>query len=1023
MRRIVYSVSSFLSCLAIVGCNFKGNTDMQKEGKINCQKWDAFAAKVGVPGCDQAVPATDKAGLVKNLSEMPQNFVAGSAKYAEVTKLVQNYVSQIGAKTQATEIVSVKKLADVLVEAGFADQLTEVTKPEFISIPYYERDKVTPTDLSAIKTLSGINKDSKFKIYSTKEGKVDTSDFAEGTAYVLIYKLNGSEQKYSSIVTIPDKKSDDEKFKVIMYAHGGDAGISFRNMATILQNNLGKGVVAAPSFPGEPICSITTIGGSVENNFIRSCGDAKGNIIKPAVAAEGEKSPLDNDVNSFLGLHNAIARMAITSPKKAFIVKGNVDNDFSKRIFPDIKGPKLEYYTDNQLLLSLTGPKTIGVSDSRGGATLLAAVGRTGIMLKSTLEGGLGNIDFKNPPILPLFSSAGLFYTPSTLLIGSFRIVTQNMLAGNIYDTSILNALPMIPDLKKNSYFTNYRITPLGQDQKELNELVGWIGASDIVFLAPYISVGMQNWDVLIRNIPTSFSLMLKNLLIKENLSSGDANYIKFLLQFLIDISSPMPGSNKSIFSYFADSLEKNINTVGAKCNIFAKTVPAPITDDTDCSIYNIFINGDKGLGIDGIIKKDDLPKLIEFFKALGDKDIGIISLLNEKSDKIKNLKNIYDKLEKLNFSKDKFSDLLKLTMSSSLSLAYNADNIVKLTKEELNFVEKKIVDKEFSINGSANKLLVNSDNINEQVTSMSSIIMNELLSVIKTAPGSIIFLHSTQDGVVPYTQSFIAKKAMDTVFDAVYGSVQIPNNPLTSFNIPAVGSQLFAFQPEDRFYAVNLGEKTSDGSVCAAVSYDGKSAANYNPDVKKCFGKMALNKSGDGSFAHGDTAVRTARLISAPLQGLGYNDADKASVINSLLYGNQEKEKLDQSILVAPKPIPSVMAKTVSVIDQLKTFNKYISYSDYKDKELFKDLLKDPKFEFYSIQCDKSVTGMRYLINACDESKNYPLFQRALYQDYNFSERALKEGAVVSSDQLSNLTPTDIFTLWMESAAKEASN
>ncbi|WGL60154.1 hypothetical protein QEJ31_00865 [Pigmentibacter sp. JX0631] len=983
MRRIVYSVSSFLSCLAIVGCNFKGNTDMQKEGKTNCQKWDAFAAKVGVPGCDQAVSATDKAGLIKNLSEMPKHFAPDGSNYAEVTKLVQNYVSQMATKTQATEIVSVKKLADVLVEAGFDDQVAEVTNPEFISIPYYERDKVAPSDLSAYKTLSGINKKSKFKIYSTKEGKIDTKEFAEGTAYVLIYKLNGSEQKYSSIVTIPDTDKIDEKFKLIMYAHGGDAGLSLPNMARVLQNNLGKGIVAAPSFPGEPICSITTIGGTVANNFKRSCGDAKGNVIKPAVAAEGEKSPLDNDVNSFLGLHNAISKLAVTTKEKPNILSNNVDPNFNLN---------LDYYTnENPAFRLIAGPKTIGVSDSRGGATLLAAIGRTGIMLKSTLEGGLGNIDIKKMSFLPLFSSAGLFYTPSTLLIGGFRVVTQNMLAGNIYDTSILNALPMIPELKNNSYISDYRLAPIGQDQKELNKLIGWIGASDIVFLAPYISVGMQNWSVVINDIINTFdTVTYPALTANEKLAP-----VFSILKNLTDETN----SDGNLLLKIKGSIEKAHNDkINIKqCN-YSEDIANPA--NKSCSIYNILVKGQAEINLGyeiipatlPLIQEGEVKNFLDFINYL----------------------NIYLKLLIVDDNNNKFNNLTMI-----LGLTEITGLKPEVLKQFINFIGEAL----FAANRNPNlsfdnpskdlidKIKLNLDNFaqlksiiislpEEKRKNAISELLKPYLKVLmekrKSAPGSIIFLHSTQDGVVPYTQSLIAKKAMDTVFDAVYGSTQIPNNPLTSFNISAVGSQLFAFQPEDRFYGVKLGEKTFDGSICSKTDYEGKTASNYNPYVKKCFGNLDLNDSGDGLVAHGDSAVRTARLISEPLKAMSY-EANKNDIINSLLYGNQNSKN---------------NASVVDISKQLSTFN--FAYNIANKKEMTNI--------FYPTDCTDPKTGIRYLLNACPPTaRNFPLFNRTLFQD-GLQKDAIVDARWEPKNKTSSLTPTDIFTLWMESAAVEAS-
>jgi len=998
-RRIVYSASSLLSVLSIVGCNFKGNTDMQTDSKINCAKWDAFANQVGIQTCDQAVLVTNKSGIVEYLKQAPTHFNPSGDKYNDVTNLVEKYVKEMAPKTQASEIVSVKKLADVLKESGFEEHTSN--KDKIISIPYFDRDvtdetgKVTTPgsykDLSRYKTLSGLNDNSEFEIYSTKEGFVDKTESAKGTAYVLTYKLNGSNQKYSAIVTVPNNVPVVEKLPLIMYAHGGDAGLSFRNMATVLQNNISKGIVAAPSFPGEPICSITTIGGSAKNNFIRSCGDASGKVINPAINPEGEKSPLDNDVNAFLGLHNAIFRLAIDKSSNKLIKSSNIDSSFLEGL------ENLDYYSKNPLIRSLTGPMTIGVSDSRGGSTLLAAVGRTGVMLKSILSSGISNIsDLNSIPKPALFSSAALFYSPSSLLVGSFRIITQNLISGNIYDTSSLNALLMIPDLKKNKYFTDYIKTPVGQDKDQLNNLVGWVASSDITYLAPYTSVAMQNWTVGIEPLEKVINLIYKTIetLKVDKLPSGLDNPNKSVYDVLNNLTTEIePGKGKSLLTYISEALKVGAanppsGDFALKCNFKANL--------KSCGIYNILVNGQEetkdidGAGtnipkLDPFIDKNNIQFFIDFLNELSNQNSGIQQILNG-TDKITPALKILSIANKLNIGMDKIEPLMVyLTSANIILMKQNMDNANPNANPA-------IATQAFLTLNSINNFVTNKNDITKSLVTIKDS-FSKMLAARKTAPGSIIFMHSTQDSVVPYTQSVIAKSAMDSVFDAVYGDLKLAKNPLTSSQVPALGSQLFAFQPDNSFYAVNLGDKTLDGSICEEKSYDGSFAANYNTSVKKCFGNHPLSSFGDGLLSHGDSAVRTSRLITKSYQELRFKD-DKEKIKSSLLYGDLSLEKS-----------PSITA-------QFSLFNE--AYNKAKQK--------DQSYSFYAISpCDDTaITGIRYLLNACS-AKDAPLFNRTLILDGKQKD-AIVNGMYDESAQKSSLTPTDIFTLWMDSSAKESS-
>lgn len=975
LKHRIAALSSILSTVYLAGCNFNGNTNMQTSNKKNCVKWDQFANYVGTQTCDQAVPVTNKNALIESMTVPPKNMLPNGDKYNQVKSEVANYVKQMAYKMQATEIVSIKKLSDILTEAGFSDQL--IVNSGIISVPYYERDtldnkgnvieKGSYQDLSGIKTLSGIDENSNFEIYGTLNGKVDRKNIAKGTVYVLTYKLNNSSQKYSAIVTIPNNPNvKANTLPLMMYAHGGDVGLSFRNMATILQNNLSKAIVAAPSFPGELICSITTKVGNSENNYLRSCGDADGNVIKALVTSEGDKSPLDDDVNSLLGLQNAISKLSqkMLIPNKVEAEESTVNSKFVNDL-----SQQLAFYSQNPFLKIMSGPITIGVADSRGGATLMAAIGRSGVMLEQMLQGGFDMTSIASLPKPALFSSAALYYSPSSLLVGSFKVLTQYMMSGSINETSTYNALPMIPDLKINSYFTNYKNAETGNDEAELKSLVGWLASSDIVFLAPYLSVGMQNWKANIDSIEKVLNNQIEKFLIdigKIKLDTEGKDTVSNVLgELLVTLSKPTSLENpKSLLNYFADRLNDG-NDLDALKNLFGTN---------DDQTIKAFVN---------------------FLNILGNKDIGLYNisevLIGNSRHTLNSLLTLYyaneelKKITKLNLF-DKNTDSLQkfLLYFSQVSYTVSLNNQDTYHQTAGNLVEKitKLYEYQSVLSNSEFKLA-----LTEKLNSLTKNVLSEK----KSSPGSIIFLHATQDAVVPFSQSIIAKSAMDNVFDAVYAKpVDGFPNSLIEYGIPALGSQLFAFQPDQKFYNIPVGSAGKDGSVCLSKNDDGTTPANYSPLVNKCFGN---EKPGDGVLAHGDSALRTSHLVNGPLQKLD-NLTSKIDVHNSFLFGNNTYD-----------PISKISTKSheVNVKAQFVMYNTMSRRND-----------------FYISDCQiKTKTGICY-VN--DPSSKMPLFHRPMFLDIKQKE-SMFYGQWDDTAQNSLMTPTDILDAWMDSSVQSIMN
>ena len=142
--------------------------------------------------------------------------------------------------------------------------------------------------------------------------------------------------------------------------------------------------------------------------------------------------------------------------------------------------------------------------------------------------------------------------------------------------------------------------------------------------------------------------------------------------------------------------------------------------------------------------------------------------------------------------------------------------------------------------------------------------------------------------------------------------------------------------------------------------------------------------------------------MISVSLLGSNFANA-KVTISNALLYGNQTFN---------PENKKPVTASESNIKIQFAVFNKFYNLVNKVDNFYSTDLPCKP---------ENKVTGICYLMNA-DSNTNIPLFNRTLLQDAAFQKDAIVNGKYDETAQKSSLTPTDIFTLWMDSSAKESS-
>ncbi|BBH53441.1 hypothetical protein [Fluviispira sanaruensis] len=1051
-KRILVTTSCFFSSLALVGCGGKKNINMQTSSNLLNDRWDTFAKQICLPLSEEIPNSSDPKFMEvfkKILSTNPKCFNPNSdpnsaeqTKYLANRKSVNEYVAKMAQKITATEIISFEKLSDAAInrKVDYQDyDLATENDPRKYALPYVERkdenatnnqdDNLIPIELSQIKTASGLNQNSEFNFFRTTKGKLDNTKNTRGTAYVLKYRL-ADNNIYTAIITIPKGNA---KVPLMLYAHGGDTGISFRELATLLQDNLINYIVAAPAFPGEPICSVDKTTGKLETGFKRYCVDNEGKEIDPAVDAIGEKSPLDNDVVATLGLHSALKRISLGELK--------LNNDIIKEFFVHgNKGqPRLEFYVEKvpsllssyqPLLQKITGPKTVATASSRGGATLLAAIGRSGIMLQQALA-QLDNKDFdlKNIIIPPLFSSAATYYAPTTLLMGKFRILFKDMLNGKVSDISHLNSLPMIPDLQNNQYFANFRNSDLANNQKKLNELIGFLGASDVTYLAPYISVATQNWTNNLDNILDLEKLVAANskdsdriikkvlgILGGQNISTAQSPIIvkDFLGNFLTAFIDHKEGE-KSLLKHFSEALKiKNESASKDPCSIDASD--SPVNYSGDCSIRGIFTkgvgtlkitDGISELNIKGIIEPNDevrLQKLSELFSNLADDKVGLINftdaLTQKKNDEsivhsIGVLKNLI-KESGLEISTNTIKSLLTYLTVSTVSAQTGLEPSIIMTEKLTN---------------NALYILFNLSDLKKSIPLLSNINYNEIIDGItkdlkkyikehrKASPGSLLLMHNTQDQIVDHTQSLIAKTAFDTVFSMSFGT-GVYSFPLNEMNIPPIGTQFIAFQPEKRFYSIPVGGKYDPKreELCIEKNTLGNTPADYNVNEKKCFDKKS-------NIAHGDPSFLTGKIINSHLQNLVLGTTEKNSPLaKAFLYGYD-----------AYLNIPST-----SISTQIKVMNDTYYYipKEVRPKEntyplLTKCVMSDANCFIFGASVPTSSTDREVV------SENTPLFTRTLYQDA-LKMSSLKGGVWdKDAEEHDSMTPTDVMSMWLKTSAK----
>ncbi len=307
--------------------------------------------------------------------------------------------------------------------------------------------------------------------------------------YKMKYKLKAStsaaeENARTALVVVPDGCSSNS-CPIVPYAHGGDRGLSYADIAGFFGDKQANHIIVAPTFPGEPLCKSGVSSGTDKT----SC-DSVGVDEVPV----GTSIPWDNDVDDLMGVQNCLV--------KSFISKASGGSFFSALDNAIVTKVKTISTDNTKTFYAL--PLTIMAGFSRGALVADLAIARAGAALTAALTyvGGGGSLaTYVNTKTGEPANSAGIawFTTipscsihmagPAGSTMGIGRVLAELVVKGNV-EQSNLYGLPGVPQL--NALVSGYRD---GSGSVSKSDVINMLAKRDVPLNAPLMQASLRDWS------------------------------------------------------------------------------------------------------------------------------------------------------------------------------------------------------------------------------------------------------------------------------------------------------------------------------------------------------------------------------------------------------------------------------------------------------------------------------------------------------------------------------------------------
>ena len=311
-------------------------------------------------------------------------------------------------------------------------------------------------------------------------------------AYLIRYKLQANHagdpegMTRSGFLTIPSAQKK-HSYPLMAYAHGGDSGLSLKELGVNVGKTLARHVVVAPAYQGEPLIGIE--GGE----------------------AVGQSIPWREDVDDLLGLHDCIASSVHTRWEAA-----NNPSFFpqQKPLISSSQRPAIEAVLAilQQSIRPYGGlianyPDSVLMGASRGGLVASLAAAKSGAVLAymtqekpqsflgllaqhghgtSKTSHHLSQLGKHYGAMPPLFRSLATISSPTTVTVGRFRLILEQLVKGNMELTAAKN----LPGVRKlGGVFQGYR------ESGDIKEASFEVMSRDLPFFAPLVLAALKDWS------------------------------------------------------------------------------------------------------------------------------------------------------------------------------------------------------------------------------------------------------------------------------------------------------------------------------------------------------------------------------------------------------------------------------------------------------------------------------------------------------------------------------------------------
>ncbi len=347
--------------------------------------------------------------------------------------------------------------------------------------------------------------------------------------YWMSYKLKGDADYRNALLTVPitdaaaAHTASSEKvatksesagtfgYPLILYAHAGSTGLAYEEIGLALGQLQSGHIVAAPAFPGEPLCRTYNSGPGP-----KTCTDT--HILAPPV---GLAKPYGNDTEDLLGLHDCIKTLARNTAGIATLnieTKQQANENISRKIIKI----SAKAQVDAQALGQQSGsPALLGLADAAGApVSIMLGLGRgAGVSVLALARAGAINsllfstqTDAETVAIQSqlagagvsagLFSCAGIVAPHSSFSAGTNKILFEYWVtksSGLIGADGVL-AADFIPGFASiHQAITAISEDPaLAVDQKAV-QISEFIKSTEAIMHLPLVNGGLQNFGKVFR--------------------------------------------------------------------------------------------------------------------------------------------------------------------------------------------------------------------------------------------------------------------------------------------------------------------------------------------------------------------------------------------------------------------------------------------------------------------------------------------------------------------------------------------